>query len=131
MTQDQQESPDFSPVVLAKGLQVALNILDKWGCTPEQQWHILGVNRSTYYRYRDGIDNPQLSHDQAERISYILNMHAALRMAFDNPENVYGFMSMENNNPFFNGRTPINIISSGDFGALYEVFKRVEALNTG
>lgn len=35
-----------------------------------------------------------------------LNIHAALRLAFDNPENVYGFPSMENRNEFFNGHAP-------------------------
>ena len=117
--------------VVSRGLQAALNILDKWGCSPEQAWNILGMKRSTYYRYREAGVKPRLSRDQAERISYILNIHAALRIVFDNPDNVYGFMSMDNNNPYFNGRSPLSIISSGNFGSLYEVFKRVDSLRGG
>lgn len=127
----QQTMDTLSPAMTAKGLQVALNILDKWGCAPEQEWNILGMKRSTYYRYREGGGKPRLSRDQVERISYILNIHAALRVVFDNPENIYGFMSMANNNPFFNGRTALAVISTGNFGALYEVFKRIDALRGG
>jgi uncharacterized protein (DUF2384 family) len=127
----EQTTDTLSPAVASKGLQAVLTILDKWGCAPEQEWNILGMKRSTYYRCREGGDKPRLSRDQAERISYILNIHAALRVVFDNPENVYGFMSMDNNNPFFNGRTPMALISSGNFGALYEVFKRIDALRGG
>ena len=86
------------------------------------------MKRSTFYKYREGGDRPQLTGDQLERISYILNIHAALRVLFDNPENVYGFMSMENHNPYFNGRSPLDIIATGNFGALYETARRIDAL---
>ena len=125
-TQQKLQTP--SPEKAGKGLKAALNILDKWGCSPEQAWSILGMKRSTFYKYREGGDRPQLTGDQLERISYILNIHAALRVVFDNPENVYGFMSMENNNPYFNGRSPLDIIATGNFGALYETARRIDAL---
>ena len=89
------------------------------------------MKKSTYYKNRESVDTARLSGDQVERISYILNIHAALRIVFDNPENVYGFMSMPNNNSYFNGRTPLTVISTGNFGALYETFKRVDALRGG
>jgi len=41
----------------------------------------------------------RLSQDQLTRASYVLNIHAALRTVFENPENLYGFMAMPNNNP--------------------------------
>ena len=58
-------------------------------------------------------------------------MHSALRIVFSNPENTYGFMSMKNNNAFFNGATPLSIIENGDFGSLHEVAKRVDVLRGG
>lgn len=58
----------------------------------------------------------------------MLNIHSALRVIFDNPENLYGFMAMANHNPFFQGRTPLEVMSQGDFVSLYETFKRIDAL---
>ncbi|MOA48771.1 hypothetical protein D3C78_1715630 [compost metagenome] len=62
-----------------------------------------------------------------QRISVVLNIHAALRLVFDNPENVCGFPSMENRNEF-NGRTPLEIMAQGDMVSLYEPFRRIDAL---
>ena len=110
------------------GLKTAITIMDKWGCSPEQEWSILGMKKSSYYKNREDSTSARVSNDQLERISYILNMHAALRVIFDNPENLYGFVSMKNNNPYFNGASPLDIIAGGSFGALYETFKRIDAM---
>jgi len=112
-------------------IKAAFNILDKWQCTPEQQQNILQVSRAAFYKYHGDDASVSLSKDQRERISYLLNIHAALRIVFDNPANVYGFMRMTNHNPYFNGETPLNLISSGNFGVLYEVAKRIDALRGG
>lgn len=112
-------------------IRAAFNILDKWQCTPEQQQNILQISKAAFYKYRSETGSISLSKDQKERISYLLNMHAALRIVFDNPANVYGFMRMANHNPYFNGETPLNLISSGHFGTLYEVAKRIDALRGG
>lgn len=112
-------------------IRTAFNILDKWQCTPEQQQNILQISKAAFYKYRSESGSISLSKDQKERISYLLNIHAALRIVFDNPANVYGFMRMPNRNPYFNGETPLNLISSGHFGALYEVAKRIDALRGG
>ncbi len=72
-----------------------------------------------------------LSDDQLERVSYLLNIHQALRIVFSNPANVSGFMGLKNHNDYFAGRTPLEIINSGKFGDLYEVARRVDALRGG
>lgn len=116
----------------ATGLRTAVAILDKWGATGEQGEAILRVSHSTYARARRGdITEIKLDSDQLTRISYLLNIHASLRVIFDNPENLYGFVNMVNHNPYFNGRTPLEIMGSGDFAALYETFKRVDSLRGG
>ena len=87
------------------------------------------VSHSTYARARrSDLAEIKLDSDQLTRVSYVLNIHAALRMLFDNPENLYGFVNMMNHNPYFNGRTPLEIMGSGDFAALYETFKRIDNL---
>ncbi|XBS68180.1 MbcA/ParS/Xre antitoxin family protein [Acerihabitans sp. KWT182] len=115
----------------AIGLKAAMSILNKWGSTPEQVQAILQMSKASFYKFRKDPAAAQLSHDQFERLSYLLNIHAALRTLFENPENVYGFMAMKNHNPYFNGQAPLELIGSGHFGTLYEVYKHIDALRGG
>ncbi|NWA23478.1 hypothetical protein HX870_12540 [Pseudomonas gingeri] len=112
------------------GLRAAVGILEKWQASSDQACHILRISRSTYTRakQRDPAWSVSLDSDQMQRISFVLNIHAALRIVFDNPENVYGFPAMANDNAFFNGRTPLEIMSQGDMISLYETFRRIDVL---
>jgi hypothetical protein len=126
-----QKSPADARRMSVIGLKAAFNILDKWGCTAEQAQAILRLPRATYYKYRNDPESARLDRDQLTRISYLLNMHQALRIVFENPENVYGFMRKRNHNPYFHGRAPLDVIESGDFAALYETFRRIDTLRSG
>lgn len=114
----------------ATGLRAAVTILDRWGATGEQGEAILRVSHSTYARAKrkDGLQAINLDRDQLTRASLVLNIHAALRMVFDNPDNLYGFMRMPNDNEFFFGRSPLEVMGSGDMVAVYETFKRIDVL---
>lgn len=115
----------------AAGLKAAVRILDLWGATGAQGEAILRVSHSTYARARHGdLGRIKLDRDQLTRISHVLNIHAALRLIFDNPENLHGFMRMANHNAWFNGESPLALIGQGDIGALYETFKRIDALRS-
>lgn len=124
----QQQSLSKSQCVA--GLRAALRILDKWTASSDQACKILRISRSTYTRARqdDAAWSVTLDQDQMHRISFVLNIHAALRTIFDNPDNVYGFASMENHNAFFNGRSPLDIMAQGDMISLYETFRRIDSL---
>lgn len=112
------------------GLRAAVTILENWGATEKQGTVVLNVSRRTYNRAKrtDQGWEANLGPDQVERISLLLNIHAALRAVFDNPANVYGFMTMVNNDAWFNGRTPLDTLTQGGFGGFYETFKRIDAL---
>lgn len=125
------EAQPSSRINNATAFKMGNSILDKWGCSVSQKYAILGIPKSSFHRYLNDPSTVTLSNDQLERLSYLANIHQALRIIFSNPDNVYGFMSMVNHNPFFNGRSPLSIISSGNFGALYEVFKRVDSMRNG
>ena len=130
MTAAAIQAQDFSKSQCAAGLRAALNILDKWKASCEQACRMLRISRSTYTRasQKDSAWAVSLDSDQMQRISLVLNIHAALRVVFDNPENVYGFPSMENRNEFFNGRAPLDIMAQGDMISLYETFRRIDVL---
>ncbi|MCE8044535.1 hypothetical protein HOP60_20940 [Halomonas daqingensis] len=109
------------------GLKTAVTILGKWGATIEQGTAILRVPPETYARAQrhDPEWQVSLDDDQLTRISYVLNIHAALRVVFDNPDNLYGFMSMANYNEGFDGRSALEVIACGDIGTLRETWLRV------
>ncbi|NMZ80184.1 antitoxin Xre-like helix-turn-helix domain-containing protein [Pseudomonas mandelii] len=120
----------FTKAQCVTGLRAAVGILEKWSASSDQACRILRISRSTYtrVRQRDPAWSVTLDSDQMQRISFVLNIHAALRLVFDNPDNVYGFPSMANHNEFFNGRSPLEIMAQGDMISLYETFKRIDVL---
>lgn len=123
-------APAFTKDQCTAGLRAAANILEKWQASTEQACRILRISRSTHARakLRDATWSVNLDADQMQRVSFILNIHAALRLLFDNPENVYGFPAMANHNEFFNGRAPLEVMAQGDMISLYESFRRIDSL---
>ncbi len=115
----------------AIGLRAAINILDRWGASVKQACSVLNISLRTYTRAKSAEDaDCAVSLDAMQRISLVLNIHRVLRLIFDNPDNVYGFIRMKNDNEFFNGRAPIEVMAQGDIVSLYETFKRIESLCT-
>ncbi|WP_341521415.1 hypothetical protein AABC73_25280 [Pseudomonas sp. G.S.17] len=123
----------FTKAQCAAGLRAAVAILEKWRASSDQTCRILRISRSTYVRanQQDPAWSVSLDADQMQRISFVLNIHAALRLVFDNPDNVYGFPAMANDNEFFNGRSPLEIMAQGDMISLYETFRRIDVLRGG
>lgn len=117
----------------AVGLRTALKIMELWGATQDEMTRILRISRSTLARAKSDSSSGrvQLDSDQLERISLVLNIHAALRLIFENPANLYGFVSKPNSNPFFNGRRPLDVMSEGSFINLYETARRIDSLRGG
>jgi hypothetical protein len=121
---------EFTKDQCVAGLCAGVGILDKWHASSDQACNILRISRSTHTRAKQRAPGwtVSLDADQMQRVSFVLNIHAVLRQIFDNPENVYGFPSMANNNAFFNGRSPLEIMAQGDMISLYEVYRRIDAL---
>lgn len=118
-----------SKQVAATGLRTAMNIMERWGATREQMGKILRVSASTLARSKAANgEGARLDDDQLDRISYVLNIHATLCTLFENSTNLYGFISMPNQNGFFNGRSPLEVISDGSFASLYETHRHIDGL---
>jgi hypothetical protein len=122
---------DRTPAEIAIGVKAAFEILDRWGCSTEQQRAILQLSGSSYVSLRSNPNSEQLSAGQVERISYVLNIHSGLRRIFTNQANVYRYMSMHNNNPPFAGRSPLDLVSTGQLDALDEVCRHVNGRGDG
>ncbi|WP_050427257.1 antitoxin Xre-like helix-turn-helix domain-containing protein [Pseudomonas syringae] len=114
------------------GLKVALRIIHAWRATPAQACRILRISPSTLRRASKGESvGSRLDLDQHQRIGMVLGIHASLRTVFDNPANVQGFPGFSNHNPFFEGRSPIEIMAAGDMISFYETYKRITQLQFG
>ena len=110
------------------GFQTCNNILDKWGCSTSQKVAILGITDTKLETYQNDNSPPIQTNEQLERLSYILNIHLSLKAMFSNPENIDNFMSLKNNNAYFNGRTPISLIETGELVVLREVASRLNSI---
>lgn len=108
--------------------RLANHILEKWYCSTNEKREILGLTRDSFHHFIKGDESEELSSEQLQRISYIVNIHQSLKVIFSSEENAYGFMNMKNNNPYFNNKTPISLISNGSIDTLHEASKRINAM---
>lgn len=108
-----------------------LKIIKKWGCNAEEQRTLLALRKSTFYNYQHEQNGAKFSPDLIERLSYVLNIHAALRILFTNDDSVYGWVRKKNNAPFYNGKTALDIMLQGRVRDLWEVASRLNAERGG
>ncbi|WP_110689426.1 hypothetical protein [Salinicola endophyticus] len=115
------------------GLRAAVKILEKWGATPQQRVDLLQISSDTYSRAIGADQDRQVSlnSDQMTRVSLVLNIHAALRALFENPANVYGYITMPNHNPGFRGRTPLESMALEGLKGMQKTFDHINALGDG
>ena len=113
------------------GLRATAAILKKWQATTVQACQILRISRRTLLRAQKVNHGSAVTLDpeQLQRLSLVLSMHSTLRTVFENPTNVYGYPAMANDNYFFNGRSPLEIMAQGDMISLYETARRINALS--
>ncbi|MDI5832492.1 hypothetical protein OCF84_21770 (plasmid) [Shewanella xiamenensis] len=104
------------------------NILKSWGASVAQITNILQMSKSAYHKAVAEPESVKLCRDQITRVSLILNIYAAIKTIFDNPENQTGFMSFKNDNGKFGGRSPLEVIASGDILELIETTKHIDGL---
>jgi hypothetical protein len=96
---------DDTTTTWARDLSDALRILNSWKCSALEVETILG--RSPLEAESAG-EVP----DCADRIYGIIGIDETLRIAFNNPVNINGFVRMPNGNGVFNGRKPIDMMDS-------------------
>jgi hypothetical protein len=114
---------------MATAVKIAARILCGWGASYDQATNILRISRSVYANALNGsLQEVKLDKDQLSRAAMVASIHGSIRTIFSNPENVTGFMRMSNNNDFFDGRSPMDVISDGNFISLYETFRRIDGL---
>ncbi|MCL1077281.1 hypothetical protein L2734_03655 [Parashewanella spongiae] len=96
------------------GFKAAFKILKSWECNDQQIQKILSLDDTSFLIFKANPEKAELTNEQFTRISYLLNMHSVLRSLFNNPTNTTDFMRMINDNEFFEGRAPLDVIDSGE-----------------
>lgn len=120
---------DHTKAVIA--FNTVVNILDKWQCSTEQKITILGLRRSTYFKYAKKPESAQIDVNLLERLSYILNIHASLRILFSAPDSVYGWVNKPNFAPLFGGRSAMEKMLTGRVADLADVSRYLNAQRGG
>ncbi|SHH57553.1 Protein of unknown function [Ferrimonas marina] len=95
--------------------QAAVGVLERWGLPPAKAAEV-----------SQGVAEGALGREQ--RAALILQIDSHLADLFENPDNRFGFMAMPNHNPFFEGRSPLSVISSGLDEDLEGVARRIATL---
>jgi hypothetical protein len=107
---EQLDAPEAGRVAL----KFFFNLMERWGCSAEQQRTLLGgVGNTTFYKYKH-LPNIRLPNDTLERISYLMGIHKALSIIFSNSrERAYTWVSSPNTAAPFNGQTALDYMLAG------------------
>lgn len=116
--------PDYS-----KAFPEIFRILDRWGCSQEEQCLLLAIDsRTTLNKYRKGDYPAKLGRDLLERMSYILNINKSLKIIFTSAESVDGWVRKPNKHPLFDGSSAMSKMLNGNMADLYVVAKYTNAM---
>lgn len=95
-------------------LPAIFNIFSQWRLTGAQQMTMLGLsNEKTLYNWKGQPEKAKLTRDLLERASYILGIYKSLQILFPDPVLADQWLSTANDNPLFNGTTPLHRLLAG------------------
>lgn len=108
--------------------QMIMQLFEHWELTYEQQTMLLSLSantHSTIARYKKGAAYLAQDRDTQDRIGHLLAIHKCLRTLFPlNKELAYAWPTTPNR--YFEGKTPIEVISKEGFLGLLKVRQYLE-----
>jgi hypothetical protein len=115
----------------APALRAFFNIMRDWQLGPEQGQALLASSRSAYFKWRQDPESGKLTHDQLERLSYILGIYKALQILIPDTRQADAWVQRDNDAPLFNGAPPIKRMEAGHVADLYQVRAYLDAVRGG
>lgn len=115
------ETNQGDPGMPGAALETALKILDRWQCTNAEIKVLLGIDDSMLDKFQQEPRSAVVGPDIIVRVSVVLNIHAALRELFIDPESVYGWVRKQNEHPLCAGRSAMDLMQQGRIKDLYRV----------
>ena len=96
-------------------------IADKWELKPGERLALLGLPRSTYFKYLKEPGAARLSQDTLERISYVLGIYKALQILLPRKDAANKWVKQPNKAAEFKGSSPLALMLGGKVANLYHV----------
>ena len=104
-------------------------IFARWGISDVDAAVILGgISAKTFRRWRDG-EYGRVNRDLADRLSYVIGIHRALRIIFAEPAQGYGWMGRPNAE--LDGLTPVQLLMRGGMDDLRRLRRYLDAVRGG
>lgn len=104
-------------------------IFARWGVSDVDAAIILGgMSAKTYRRWRGG-EYGRVNRDLADRMSYVLGIHRALRIVFREP--ALGYRWMNQPNAEFAGQTPVRVLLRGGMEDLRRLRRYLDTIRAG
>jgi uncharacterized protein (DUF2384 family) len=120
---------DYSPSETAAMQRAVGAIFARWGVSDVDAAVILGgISPKTFRRWRDG-EYGRVNRDLADRMSYILGIHKALRIIFAEPAQGYAWMRQPNQR--LGGRTPLALLLDGGMDDLRRLRRYLDSVRGG
>ncbi|MDE0152313.1 MAG: MbcA/ParS/Xre antitoxin family protein [Gammaproteobacteria bacterium] len=120
------------PSVTRSLLPAIFNIFSDWNLKGAQQMVLLGLsNEKTLYNWKNQPEKAKLTRDLLERASYILGIYKSLQILLPDRTLADQWLSTPNDNPLFNGTTPLDRLLAGQVVDLATVRNFLDAERGG
>lgn len=108
-------------------LRTFFRIAQAWRLTADESATLLGVPRSTMFRWKNGRAPAPLPRDTLERLSLVFGIYKALQVLFPVPERADAWLRRPNDAPLFGGRSALDRMLGGHVADLYVVRQYLDA----
>jgi len=108
------------------GLRAFARIADAWGLSITEQLQLLGIARSTFFKWRRERD-PRVPRDTLERLSYLLGIYKSLQILLPDARAADEWVRKPNTAPLFGGRPALERMLSGQVADLFVVRQYLDA----
>ena len=119
------QSADVATIVKA-----VTRAADFWSLRNVDAAALFDVPIATWNRMKAGQYRGTLDRDKTMRASLIIGIFKGLRLLFNGPLE-YGWPTMKNSGPLYDGRMPVEFMISGGIPAMMRVRDHIDAMRGG
>ncbi len=126
------KTPDLNTQAASDAaLRTFFNIALAWRLSAEESATLLGIPRSTMFRWKNGRAPAPLPRDTLERLSLVFGIYKALHVLLPVPERADAWLRRPNHAPLFGGLPALDRLLSGLTSDLYVVRTYLDAQRGG
>ena len=108
--------------------RACLNLFARWEVTDAEAAVLLDTAPRTFSRWKAG-DLGRLGRDQKARLSNLMGIHKALRIIFQEPERIYGWVRKQNQ--AFRMRSALDVMLGGELTDIIRIRRYLDAERGG